>query len=218
MFLKVFVISPNHAKSTTLDWGLVIKPLAVRDIDRQAAYLSTVRGQLGERFVRSVRAATEKIARQPTIGSQLPQGEDGLGFNMFYGHYGQDTDAHFIRAGVDFMANCVMSGGHQMDLRMECDWSDPLVTRGGTRRVVRRAMMDRTRPNVPGVHFYDEPGLTWHKHPATGEFTPHGIPSQLRFSVPKCGLRTIAHSAGVRLSETINEISVALAMVSANCL
>jgi len=111
---------------------------------------------------------------------QLIQGEDNLGFNLFYGHYGSDTDAHLIRAGIDFVANCVMSGGHQMDLRLECDWSDPYVTRGGTRRVVRRAMMDRTRPNVPGVHFYDEPGLTWHKHPATGEFTPHGVPAQQR--------------------------------------
>jgi len=63
-------------------------------------------------------------------------------------------------------------------LRTECDWSDPYVTRGGTRRVVRRAMFDRTRPNVPGVHFYDEPGLTWHKHPTTGEWGPHGVPSQ----------------------------------------
>src|SRR5262249_37375305 len=80
---------------------------------------------------------------------QLAQGEDGLGFNTFYGHYGQDEEANFIRGGVDFIANCVMSGGHQMDLRLECDWSDPLVVRGGTRRVVRRAFMDRTRPNVP---------------------------------------------------------------------
>lgn len=111
---------------------------------------------------------------------QLIQGEDSLGFNMFYGGYGNDDAGHFIRAGVDFMANCVMSGGHQMDLRLECDWSDPYVTRGGTRRVVRRAMFDRTRPNVPGVHFYDEPGLTWHKHPETGEFGPHGVPAQVR--------------------------------------
>jgi len=66
-----------------------------------------------------------------------------------------------MRAGVDFMSNCTMSGAHQMDLRMECDWSDPYVTRGGTVRVVRRAFQDRTRGNVPGVHFYDEPGLTW---------------------------------------------------------
>ncbi|MCI0682058.1 MAG: hypothetical protein L0Y71_08140 [Gemmataceae bacterium] len=111
---------------------------------------------------------------------QLIQGEDSFGFNTFYGHYGQDDDANFIRAGVDFIPNCVMSGGHQMDLRLECDWSDPLVVQGGTRRVVRRAMMDRTRPNVPGIHFYDEPGLTWHKHPATGEFGPHDVPAQLK--------------------------------------
>src|SRR5262245_27327096 len=111
---------------------------------------------------------------------QLVQGEDGLGFNLFYGHYGQDENANFIRAGVDFISNCTMDGAHQMDIRNECDWSDPYVTRGGTRRVVRRAMMDRTRPNVPGVHFYDEPGLTWEKHPATGEMTPHGVPAQVR--------------------------------------
>lgn len=111
---------------------------------------------------------------------QLPLGEENLGFNLFYGGYGNDDEANFIRAGMDFMANCVMSGGHQMDLRMECDWSDPYVLRGGTRRVVRRAFIDRTRPNVPGVHFYDEPGLTWHKHPETGEFTPHMIPAQVR--------------------------------------
>src|SRR5262249_38753327 len=65
-------------------------------------------------------------------------------------------------------------------LRLECDWSDPLVVRGGTRRVVRRAFEDRTRPNVPGVHFYDEPGLTWAKHPVTGEFGPHDIATQMR--------------------------------------
>jgi hypothetical protein len=111
---------------------------------------------------------------------QLPQGEDNLGYNLFYGHYGQDTEGDFIRAGVDFMSNCTMSGGHQMDLRMECDWSDPLVIRGGTRRVARRAFQDRTRPNVPGVHFYDEPGLTWKKDLTTGKETPHGIPSQVR--------------------------------------
>jgi hypothetical protein len=109
---------------------------------------------------------------------QLVQGEESLGFNLFYGHYGADTKADFIRAGVDFMACCVMSGGHQMDLRTECDWSDPYVVRGGTARVVRRAFIDRTRPNVFGVHFYDEPGLTWGKDPATGEMTPHAVPSQ----------------------------------------
>jgi hypothetical protein len=106
---------------------------------------------------------------------QLVQGEDSLGFNLFYGNNSPGSDASpFMRAGVDFMSNCTMSGGHQMDLRMECDWSDPYVARGGTARVVRRAFQDRTRGNVPGVHFYDEPGLTW------VHGSPHGVPAQLR--------------------------------------
>ena len=111
--------------------------------------------------------------------AHLPMGEDNLGYNLYYGQGPTDEAGDLIRAGVDFMSNCTMSGGHQMDLRMECDWSDPYVIRGGTRRVVKRAMMDRNRPNVLGVHFYDEPGLTWHKHPKTGDNTPQGIPSQL---------------------------------------
>jgi hypothetical protein len=118
--------------------------------------------------------------RQAQDKDQLAQGEDGLGFNLCYGNYGGEAGENFIRAGVDYIACCVMSGGHQMDLRQECDWSDPYVIRGGTRRVVRRAFMDRTRPNVRGVHFYDEPGLTWANDPQTGEPTPHAVPWQLR--------------------------------------
>ncbi len=108
---------------------------------------------------------------------QLLQGADGFGYNLFYG---QAPGDELIRAGVDAMGVCVMSGAHQMDLRMECDWSDPYVTRGGTQRVAKKAFEDRSRGNVPGVHFYDEPGLTWWKNPATGEFGPHGIPAQVR--------------------------------------
>ncbi len=111
---------------------------------------------------------------------QLAEGEDNLGYNLFYGEANADTTANFIRAGVDFMACCVMSGGHQMDLRTQCDWSDPFVIRGGTRRVVERSFRDRTRPNVWGVHFYDEPGLTWAKDVATGQATPHAVPWQWR--------------------------------------
>jgi hypothetical protein len=110
---------------------------------------------------------------------QLVQGEDSLGFNLFYGNPGSDDAGNFLRAGVDFMSNCTMGGGHQMDLRQECDWSDPYVTRGGTVRVARRAMQDRRYGNVPGVHFYDEPGLTW-RALGKDEQTPHGIPSQVR--------------------------------------
>jgi len=110
----------------------------------------------------------------------LVEGEDSLGFNLIYGHYTGNDDGTYIRAGVDFMPCCVMSGGHQMDLRMECDWSDPYVARGGTARVVHRALQTRTQPNVPGIHFYDEPGLTWTKDPVTGQGTPHGVPAQVR--------------------------------------
>jgi hypothetical protein len=125
--------------------------------------------------------------------AQLPQGEDNLGYNLFYAHYAQDDEGNFIRAGIDYMANCVMSGAHQMDLRAECDWSDPYVIRGGTRRVARRAFIDRTWPNAVGVHFYDEPGLTWLKDPVTGESSPQGIPAQLRSYEAAFGKPLIDH-------------------------
>lgn len=109
-------------------------------------------------------------------------GEDGMGFNLIYGNYRQNTtpgnaDAT-IRGGADFMQVCTMSGAHQMDLRSECDWSDPLVIRGGTARVAQQAFISRTQPNAAGVHFYDEPGLTWAKHAKTGKVTPHNVPTQ----------------------------------------
>ncbi len=105
-------------------------------------------------------------------------GEEGMGFNVLYAAYGGLSPDDTIRAGLDYMWCCTMGGGHQMDLRMECDWSDPWVLGGATARVVRRAFVDRVNPHCLGVHFYDEPGLTWHKHPRTGEFTPHNLPSQ----------------------------------------
>lgn len=111
---------------------------------------------------------------------QLRQGEAEFGFNLFYGSHGDDQHAALLRAGLDYMHACTMSGGHQMDLRLECDWSDPYVLRGGTQRMSRRAFMDRTRGNVIGVHAYDEPGLTWWKDPATEQLTPHGVPAQMR--------------------------------------
>ncbi len=134
------------------------------------------------RIVSHVRRTTFKLINwgRAKGNEQLIEGEENLGFNLFYGHYADDRDANLMRAGLDFMGCCVMSGGHQMDLRPECDWSDPYVIRGGTRRAVRSAFLGRTRPNVIGVHFYDEPGLTWHKDPATGQMTPHGVPSQVR--------------------------------------
>ena len=102
-------------------------------------------------------------------------GEDGLGFNTLYSNAAGDDS---ILGGLDFMGCCVMSGGHQMDLRQECDWSDPYVILGGARRASRAALRFRREPNAIGVHFYDEPGLTWSKDPRSGEFTPHTVPSQ----------------------------------------
>src|SRR3954452_18454657 len=78
------------------------------------------------------------------------------------------------------MSCCTMGGAHQRAIRMEAAWSDPYVTRGGTARVDRQALKDRVRGNVPGVHFYDEPGLTWRKDERTGGLTPHMIPAQVR--------------------------------------
>ena len=73
-----------------------------------------------------------------------------------------------------------MSGGAQMDLRRECDWSDPYVLGGGAARLAERTFRDRTRPNCLGVHFYDEPTLTHLKHPVTGEDVPFNIAAQDR--------------------------------------
>ena len=123
---------------------------------------------------------------------QLAQGEDSIGFNLFCGHYGRNE--RLIEAGVDYMPCCTMSGGHQMDLRMECDWSDPYVARGGTVRVVRQGLADRLMSNTIGVHFYDEPGLTWHTDPVTGETTPHMIPSQVRSYVAAFGREPLHYS------------------------
>jgi hypothetical protein len=111
---------------------------------------------------------------------QAAMGADSLGFNLLYSGYGGLSADDSIRAGLDYMTCCTMGGAHQMDLRMECDWADPYVLQGGTARVARQALKDRTHSNCVGVHFYDEPGLTWWKHAKTGEMTPHNIPDQDR--------------------------------------
>ncbi len=41
---------------------------------------------------------------------QLVEGEESLGFNLFYGGGRGDDEANFIRAGVDFMSVCTMGG------------------------------------------------------------------------------------------------------------
>ena len=107
----------------------------------------------------------------PAGPGQEVMGEDSLGFNVLLDPGKGD---HTVRAGTDFMMGDTMGGGHQMDLKLECDWSDPYVLGGGRARVVRQALKDRTNGNCLGVHFYDEPGLTW----ING--SPHNIPAQDR--------------------------------------
>lgn len=131
-----------------------------------------------------VRQSTFKLVDwgSPDPNAQRVIGEDGMGYNLVYGPAGLQKRGgnQLIAGGVDQMACCTMSGGHQMDLRMECDWSDPLVAQGGTRRTTRRALADRTDPNILGVHFYDEPGLTWEKDPETNDVNPHAVTPQHR--------------------------------------
>ncbi len=112
--------------------------------------------------------------------NRLEIGDSKYGYNLFYGQGGSDPNGYFIRAGVDFVPNCVMGGGHQMNLRMECDWSDPYAVRGGMISAAKFALRDRTLPNVPMIHFFDEPGLTWHEDSVSGDLTAHGVPAQVR--------------------------------------
>ena len=107
-------------------------------------------------------------------GDLPAMGEHSLGFNTILGVNNNGDEA--IRAGLDYMRVCSMGGGHTLDLRKECDWSDPYVVQGAAARVTAQALADRTMPNTIGVHFYDEQGLTSQTHPGTGEMTPHNIP------------------------------------------
>jgi len=107
-------------------------------------------------------------------------GEDGLGYNLNYASYGGISLDDMIRAGTDFMRCCSVTGGHQMNLRMECDWSDSYVIGGAAAVATMEALRDRTAPNCIGVHFHDEPGLTWWKHAKTDVMVPFNLPSQDR--------------------------------------
>ena len=107
---------------------------------------------------------------------QALMGEDGAGFNLLMNQQ-QPTD-DIVRAGVDFMGNCLMGGMHQHDGRLECDWSDPLVTGGAVQRAMVRTYPFRTWGNAIGAHLHDEPGLTWGNHPHTGQMGPHDIQQQ----------------------------------------
>jgi len=104
-------------------------------------------------------------------------GEDSLGFNLLLARGMGD---HSIRGAVDWMQCCTQGGGFNLDLRNECDWSDPYVIRGGSARLSQAAFVHRRSPNAVGIHFYDEALLIKRKDPATNAETRHGVPEQVR--------------------------------------
>jgi hypothetical protein len=126
-----------------------------------------------------VRRSTYKTVHWggPAGDAMLAEGESALGFNVLMSgdvlHQEQS-----IAAGADVMGNELMGGGHQHDLRLSNDWSDPQVYVGAIQRGIDRAFAFRTLPNAIGAHLHDEPGLTWRKNPHTGQNGPQDIPEQ----------------------------------------
>ncbi len=114
---------------------------------------------------------------------QAVLGDDGMGFNLVLWAYGGNDPDAMIRGGLDSMRCCAMSGGNTIDLRRECDWSDPYALGGGIARLSHAAFEDRTRPNCLGVHIYDEALLTEVKDPTdpSGKrMARTGVPAQER--------------------------------------
>jgi hypothetical protein len=105
-------------------------------------------------------------------------GEDSLGFNVTFRNVGVNNAT--VRGALDNLRGMALGGAHQLDGNLKNDWSDPYVLREGRLRASRQALRDRTQPNCIGVHFYDEPGLTWNEHPETKMFGPFNIAAQDR--------------------------------------
>ncbi len=171
---------PRGTEYLLLDAG-ALRPgrytISVRTADEQATQALDITD--------GVRATTYRLINWGTPSSpegRLAQGRTGLGYNLMYVARGalSDPAGDFLRAGVELMPVCALGGGHQIDLRLDVDWSDPLGLQGGSRRAAREALIHRLRPEALGVHLYDEPGLTWGNHPQTGEFLPHGVAAQDR--------------------------------------
>jgi hypothetical protein len=110
-------------------------------------------------------------------------GADSLGFNFIFYAYGGIDVEEMIRGGEDYMRCCAMGGWHYMDLRRECDWSDPYVLGGGLARATKQVFQDRTNPNCLGIHLYDEPLLAEVKDPTDPDgkrLVRHGVTAQER--------------------------------------
>lgn len=113
----------------------------------------------------------------PSGEAMVPEGENGMGFNLILNSKISDQEPS-IQAGADVMGLTLMGGCHQHDCKIDLDWSDPNVYIGAMQRGMDNAFQLRTLPNAIGAHLHDEPGLTWAKHPHTGEFGPNDIAQQ----------------------------------------
>ena len=108
-----------------------------------------------------VRQSSFKLIQWGSRAAKAEQGvlgQESLGLNLIYTSYGGLEPDELIRTGADYMWCCTMSGAHQMDIRMECDWSDPYVLRGGTARVVRRACKTAPTPTPSAFTSTTSPG------------------------------------------------------------
>jgi hypothetical protein len=127
----------------------------------------------------AVRRSTYKTIHWGGKGgdAMLAEGQDGLGFNVLMTGDVLHQEQSIV-SGADVMGVELMGGGHQHDLRLSNDWSDPQVYVGAIQRGIDRAFSFRTLPNAIGAHLHDEPGLTWRKNPHTGVFGAQDIPEQ----------------------------------------
>ena len=98
-----------------------------------------------------------------------------MGFNLIF--YSRLSPDDMIRGGTDFMRNCTMGGGHQIDLRIDGLIRSMCAGRRRRRRQRRPARCPITCQRA----FEVSRGLSWWKDPAKGGvMVPFNLPSQDR--------------------------------------
>ena len=108
-------------------------------------------------------------------------GQDSMGFNLIF--YGRLSPDDMIRGGPPFScATARWAAAIRWIFAWNGDWSDPLRTCRAAKRVVNECDAGPAPyPNCAGVHFYDEPGLSWWKDPKNGNvMVPFNLPPQDR--------------------------------------
>ena len=88
-----------------------------------------------------------------------------------------DVMDNALAARIRAYSECVMGGGHQMDLQLINDWGDSWVQRAVLWKMSLATLSNRLYPSM-GIHAYDEPGLTWWPYPP-GQLNPFAIPPEV---------------------------------------